>query len=302
MYIVHNYKFEIMPEATVERPKGKIVTFHSFEGGVGKTTMASRVGGLLANEGMRVALVDFDLNAPGLSVLLEDKTTRNSKGISGFYSDTWAAKATPATLEPYFAPVPAEHWRLEDGSVLGKLDLMPAYDVKSDDPGGSRPETIRLLETIRREDTDAANKLAVTAVLSKALRTGYDFALLDLSAGYNNISGLAMRAMADLTVVLLRPGAQGIGGTRQILPQLQSLYTEAPVPRVVVASQVPGDYRTQELNEKLGLSADEVVQSMPLDYALIENDSPFLRNPLGGLNPETVRSYQSMTRKLLALG
>jgi cellulose biosynthesis protein BcsQ len=137
--------------------------------------------------------------------------------------------------------------------------------------------------------------------LSKDLRTRYDFALLDLSAGYNNISGLAMRAMADLAIVLLRPGAQGVSGTRQILPQLQSLYTEAPVPSVVVASQIPEDYKTQELNARLGLSADEEIHTMPLDYGLIENDNPFLRNPLGGLNPETVRSYQAMSRKILAL-
>jgi hypothetical protein len=53
-----------------------IVTFHSFKGGVGRTTMAAAHAVRLAHEGKRVALVDLDLEAPGLASLFGVATGR----------------------------------------------------------------------------------------------------------------------------------------------------------------------------------------------------------------------------------
>ncbi|MDQ3760122.1 MAG: AAA family ATPase [Actinomycetota bacterium] len=48
-----------------------IVTFYSFKGGAGRTLALANVGVVLAQNGHRVLVVDFDLEAPGLTRYLE---------------------------------------------------------------------------------------------------------------------------------------------------------------------------------------------------------------------------------------
>src|SRR5919202_1376238 len=53
-----------------------IVSVHSFRGGTGKSNTTANVAALLAGEGQHVAVVDTDIQAPGLHVLFgldEDK-------------------------------------------------------------------------------------------------------------------------------------------------------------------------------------------------------------------------------------
>ncbi len=45
---------------------GRVVTFYSFKGGVGRTQALADVAVLLARYGHRVLMVDWDLEAPGL--------------------------------------------------------------------------------------------------------------------------------------------------------------------------------------------------------------------------------------------
>ena len=49
-----------------------VVAFYSFRGGVGRSTALGLVAGILATEKKRrVVILDFDLEAPGISILLE---------------------------------------------------------------------------------------------------------------------------------------------------------------------------------------------------------------------------------------
>src|SRR4026209_1859456 len=43
-----------------------IVTFYSFKGGVGRSMAMAAAGYLLAQRGLKVLVMDFDLEAPGL--------------------------------------------------------------------------------------------------------------------------------------------------------------------------------------------------------------------------------------------
>lgn len=49
---------------------GKLIAVHAFCGGTGKTSIAANVAAQLALRGRRVGLIDADLTAPGLHVLL----------------------------------------------------------------------------------------------------------------------------------------------------------------------------------------------------------------------------------------
>ena len=45
---------------------GKIVTFYSYKGGTGRTMALANVGWILASAGLKVLVVDWDLDSPGL--------------------------------------------------------------------------------------------------------------------------------------------------------------------------------------------------------------------------------------------
>ena len=50
---------------------GVVYTFYSYKGGVGRTMTMANVAALMAIEGHRVLVVDWDLEAPGLDVFFE---------------------------------------------------------------------------------------------------------------------------------------------------------------------------------------------------------------------------------------
>ncbi len=45
---------------------GKVYTFYSYKGGVGRTMAMANVGALLSIWGKKVLMIDWDLEAPGL--------------------------------------------------------------------------------------------------------------------------------------------------------------------------------------------------------------------------------------------
>ena len=45
---------------------GKVVTFYSFKGGTGRTMALANVAWILASNGLKVLVVDWDLDSPGL--------------------------------------------------------------------------------------------------------------------------------------------------------------------------------------------------------------------------------------------
>ena len=47
----------------------KIIMLHSFRGGTGKTSTSANVGALLAIAGLRVGVIDTDIQSPGIHAL-----------------------------------------------------------------------------------------------------------------------------------------------------------------------------------------------------------------------------------------
>ncbi len=67
-----------------------IVTFYSFKGGVGRTTALAACAWQLARARKRVAIIDLDLEAPGIGTLLEVESER---GVVDFLVDHIATGA-----------------------------------------------------------------------------------------------------------------------------------------------------------------------------------------------------------------
>src|SRR5213078_2270205 len=74
----------------------RTVTFYSFKGGVGRTTALTHVAWMLAMRGRKVVAVDLDLEAPGLSSLL-NLTPMPEHGIVDYF---YERSYLPEGVEP----------------------------------------------------------------------------------------------------------------------------------------------------------------------------------------------------------
>src|SRR5258707_1146755 len=81
-------------------PTGRIVTFYSYKGGTGRSLALANVAWILANNGLRVLVIDWDLEAPGLhryfAPFLIDKELRDTRGVTDFVWDFATEAMTPA--------------------------------------------------------------------------------------------------------------------------------------------------------------------------------------------------------------
>ena len=96
------------------------VTFYSYKGGVGRTMALANVAAMLAKEGRRVLLIDFDLEAPGLDAFDGLGCAKGHPGVVEYVAEYLAAGKAPPIGSFVRECLPAStHLR-------GKLWLMPS--------------------------------------------------------------------------------------------------------------------------------------------------------------------------------
>jgi len=170
-----------------------IVAFFSFKGGLGRTTTAVATSLVLAQFGHRVALIDLDLEAPGLaSMFLGESDDR--AGVIDYLIEK---------------PVQRDDWHLREcvhsvtephliGDEGAPLRLLPAGNIDAD-----------YLEKLSRVDVQNLEGGRLTEILRQLLQElrgevagGLDFVLLDARAGLHELGGLALCELAHAAVVL----------------------------------------------------------------------------------------------------
>ena len=181
-----------------------IVTFYSFKGGVGRTTALGFVALTLVSSGYRVVLVDFDLEAPGLSFLFSSDSME--KGQKGLLDYIYQRYLTPDLNTPeirecvQFVPlntrgelfiVPAGEY--DEGYIhrLADLDLRFLYQR-------TKNPFHQLFEDIRTE-------------------LDPDVILIDARTGFNEMAAVALFDQADLGVICFLPTEQSFAGLQWVV-------------------------------------------------------------------------------------
>src|ERR1700733_876245 len=126
-----------MTSSTQSTP-GQIITFYSYKGGTGRTMLLVNVAWIIASNGYKVLVVDWDLEAPGLHLYLRpfliDKELQNTPGMIDFVWDAANEVVTPYEPRPDFEDQTREpvsladyviglDWEFADG---GLIDFIPA--------------------------------------------------------------------------------------------------------------------------------------------------------------------------------
>jgi MinD-like ATPase involved in chromosome partitioning or flagellar assembly len=184
---------------------GRIVSIHSFRGGTGKSNSTANVAVLLARQGLRVGVIDTDIQSPGIHVLFECDPADIKHALNDFL---WGR----CSIEDAAIDVTEIAARdLDADAFAGKLFLVPS----SLDAGD--------IARVLREGYDAG-------LLGKGLRDlvralDLDYLLIDTHPGVNEETLLSI-AISDLFLLLLRPDAQDFQGTAVTLELARRLGVE----------------------------------------------------------------------------
>jgi MinD-like ATPase involved in chromosome partitioning or flagellar assembly/CheY-like chemotaxis protein len=190
---------------------GKIIAVHSFRGGTGKSNLTSNLAVSMAKQGKRVAIIDTDLQSPGIHVLFgleDDFATRTPREriVGG------ASRNENRTLNDYLwgrcaltdAAYDLSHIlpQQTDGSTAGGLYLIPA-SAKAND-----------ITRILREGYHQDLLLDGFSEIIRDLQL--DFLFIDTHPGINEETLHAI-AVCSLLIVVLRPDYQDYLGTAAIV-------------------------------------------------------------------------------------
>lgn len=183
-----------------------ILVFHSFKGGVGRTTALAAYAIALARRGERVAVIDFDLDAPGVGRLLDadGQGTTARWGVVDFllesrddlpltdYLHTCARENVTGagTIEVFPAGA------LDDAYLtkLARIDVEVGTDP-------SRHPLLRLCHRIRAERRPSV-------------------ILVDGRAGLSPAAGLLLSGFAHMHVLFATTNPQSLGGLERVIRHL----------------------------------------------------------------------------------
>ncbi|WP_127503368.1 FxSxx-COOH system tetratricopeptide repeat protein [Actinoplanes solisilvae] len=198
---------------------GKVVTFYSFKGGAGRTMALANVAWILAANGKRVLVADWDLESPGLHRFFEPflgvEKAEATAGIIDMIRSYEYESTRPFPREDgwykAFAQVNAFAFTLDWGHFPpgGRLSLLSA--------GRQNREYSALLNAINWDDFyHEHNGGAFIDALAADMRANYDYALLDSRSGLSDVADICSVQLPDVLVDCFALNAQSIDGAAKI--------------------------------------------------------------------------------------
>jgi tetratricopeptide (TPR) repeat protein/MinD-like ATPase involved in chromosome partitioning or flagellar assembly len=226
-------------------------TFYSFKGGVGRSMSLANVGELLYRRGLKVLMVDFDLEAPGLERFFEGaeniqdseverffkvgKNIPECRGVIDMVLSYKALRALPTTgVEPANNltktkfPFPVEPLSnfitpIKEHSNGGALYLISAGQR-------SKGDYSQFAERVQKLDWDDFylnwNGEQFFDWFRDMASTYADVVLVDSRTGITEMSGICTYHLADVVVMFVAPNQQNLDGTLLIANSLHKRKTE----------------------------------------------------------------------------
>jgi MinD-like ATPase involved in chromosome partitioning or flagellar assembly len=165
----------------------KIVSIHSYRGGTGKSNLTANLAVCLASAGKRVAVVDTDIQSPGIHLLFGLEDTSGLRTLNDYLRERCAVhEAATDVTPPEVRDAGGRVWLVPSSVQAGEITrvLREGYDV------GLMNDGLR----------DLIDRLAL------------DYLLIDTHPGLNEETLLSI-AISDVLLVLLRPDRQDYQGT-----------------------------------------------------------------------------------------
>ncbi len=205
-----------------------ICTFYSYKGGVGRSMALANVADILSRRGLRVLMIDFDLEAPGLEQFFYRGTEgeqrdaiRRQTGLLDLllaYKEAMSVAGGAAGFRDVERYIAAIYPRRPGG---GRLDLMPAGQRLS-------PEQLaRYALSLRSFDWQDfyfnwEGDLFFEWLRRALVPERYDLVLVDSRTGVTEMGGICGYQLADTIVMMCGANHQNVDGTSSMLEDFRS--------------------------------------------------------------------------------
>ena len=237
----------------------KIVSVHSFRGGTGKSNTSANIAAQLALAGKRVAVVDTDVQSPGIHVLFGFDEEMQGKMLNDYlYGGCPIVECAHDVTEKV-------------GATSGVLYLVPA-SIKAAD-----------IAKVLRQGYDVELLNEGFRALVKGLNL--DVLVIDTHPGLNEETLLSI-TISDTLLLILRPDKQDFQGTavtvdiarRLDVPELLLLVNKVPsqADLAAVAADVSRAYGA-EVAGVLQLTEDMVTNASGGLFSITSPDHPWSR-------------------------
>lgn len=225
-----------------------VVSVHSFRGGTGKSNSTSNIAANLAALGSRVAVIDTDIQSPGIHVLFgfDEHVERTLNDY--LWGKLPIADVAHDVTDRVRASVPVA----EGGALYLVPSSMQAKDIAR----------------VLREGYDVGTLSDGFRDLATAL--DLDFLLIDTHPGLNEETLLSI-TMSDVLLLILRPDRQDFQGTAVTVDVARKLDVPA---LYLIVNKVPSNIDTDDLREQMSAAyAAETAAVLPLSEQVVQNAS-----------------------------
>jgi MinD-like ATPase involved in chromosome partitioning or flagellar assembly len=203
----------------------KIISVHSYRGGTGKSNTTANLAAIFASKGMRIGVVDTDIQSPGIHVLFGLNEETMSRSLNDYLWGKWniedAAMNVTSALK---TPVSGQIFLIPSSVKAGEIArvLREGYDVGLLNDGFQR-----LIRTLK-----------------------LDVLLIDTHPGMNEETLLSI-AISDALAIILRPDQQDYQGTGVTVDVARKL----EVPRLVlIINKVPQSFDLDRVRKQVELA------------------------------------------------
>ncbi|HEV2635383.1 MAG TPA: FxSxx-COOH system tetratricopeptide repeat protein [Actinocrinis sp.] len=232
--------------ADEETGVGKVVTFYSYQGGVGSTMTLANIAWILAANGKRVLVSDWDLQSPGLHqffrpFLEPDAVERRPGAIDLVREYQWATLSQEerplnyhldyARARKYAIPL---DWDFPDG---GCLDFLSAGRQDRD-----YSVTVSAVDWDEFYERQGGGQFF--DALREDMRRNYDYTLIDSRTALSNVADFCTVHLPDVVLDCFTLSERGIQGAQAVARSVAAFHPDREIRILPVMMKV--DHRERE--------------------------------------------------------
>jgi MinD-like ATPase involved in chromosome partitioning or flagellar assembly len=168
------------------------ICFNSYKGGTGKTMTSVNFSALLAQQGKKVALIDFDFMGPAFFSIFNNPNGRFINEV--IYGDSDIQDVI----------IPYNHYGFQNGGelVIGIAD--------------PRPQTIQAINRMTSDDFKVALDQTLEMQVNLEDSLGYDYIVIDTGPGLQRDVANAI-FISDVVVLVMKPTLSDLEGTKLVV-------------------------------------------------------------------------------------
>lgn len=262
-----------------------VISFFSYKGGVGRTTLLANVAAHIASTGKRLACIDLDINAPGLDIVFDVM----GEPLRGSIVDFLLSHRALLAEEMCVKIEGAQRW-----GTNGTVFLFPY-------PRGGRPKVAQF--------SNAMNKFLHVFLETVDEQLEVDYILIDTRSGFSREAAPVWMESNQVCLVT-RCSYQHLEGTQGMLETFKNINASRPshiIEPIVVFNDVPADLpndRNQHIESKCkDLNAIKIMENRELRWRdrVIVFDDQFNDTTTRGQHISFVNGCEQIAERLLLI-